>query len=335
MEEMISIIVPVYNAESYLERCINSVISQTWKQWELILVDDGSNDKSGNICDIYCKKDKRIKAIHQKNAGVSAARNTGIINAGGSYIAFVDSDDWIESDMYERMLQEAKTTGADVVMCDAVTVYDDGKTKIDTITQLSGNQVLKKSDFVPALLLEVAGSAWRCIYKNDRYNDKQKYKHPLTFPRGIKFSEDRIFNLYALGQANKVAYLKEAYYNRYINKKSAVHRFHKDYFEAYKLAAQEIEKAIVVAWDNNQELKKAYLKQLIDGAMGAIYNYYYKTSPLSRRDRKKKVEALCNDVMLRDAIEVYGSDTKSQWILDKKYCLLIFYAKLANWRHRR
>ena len=94
MEEIfISIIIPVYNAELYLERCIKSVISQTLEQWELILVDDGSTDQSPHICDIYCSMDKRIKVIHQKNAGVSAARNMGILNANGSYIGFVDSDD--------------------------------------------------------------------------------------------------------------------------------------------------------------------------------------------------------------------------------------------------
>ena len=335
MEEIfISIIIPVYNAELYLERCIKSVISQTLEQWELILVDDGSTDQSPHICDIYCSMDKRIKVIHQKNAGVSAARNMGILNANGSYIGFVHSDDWLESNMYERLLKEAKTTDADVVMCDVMTVYDDGKTQVDTITQLSGNRILKKSDFTPSLILEMAGSACRCIYKNNRYNDK-RFEHMYTFPVGIKFSEDRIFNLYALGQADKSVYIKESYYNRYVNKKSTVHSFHSDYFEAYKLSACEIEKAIVVAWENDPELKKAYLKQLVDGAMGAICNYYYKTSTLSRRERKKKVQALCNDEMLRSAIEIYGSNMKSQWILDKKYCLLILYAKLANWRHGR
>lgn len=330
----VSVIIPIYNAEDYLQKCVDSVIKQTEKNIEIILVDDGSKDNSLRICQQYSKVDKRVRVIHQENAGVSAARNEGIKQARGKYIGFVDSDDWIEPDMFERLLQEAENTGADVVMCDATTVYDDGRTQADTITQLSGNRILEKSDFTPSLLLEMAGSACRCIYKNDRYNDKLR-KHPLAFPLGVKFSEDRIFNLYAFGQANKVCYLKESYYNRFMNLKSAVHRFHPDYFEAYKKAADGIELAIHCVWEDDEELQKAYLKPFIGGAMGAICNYYYKTSLMSRVEKKNAVKKLCEDTQLRNSIKAYGADRKSQWILDKKYTRLIIYACLANWKHGR
>lgn len=140
----ISIIVPIYNAENHLEKCIKSILTQTVEDLELILVDDGSKDNSLSICKAYANKDSRIKVIHQKNAGVSAARNHGIEVAEGDFIGFVDSDDWIDAHMYEILLEEAKKTNADVVMCDATTVYDSGKTQVDTITQLSTNQILKK-----------------------------------------------------------------------------------------------------------------------------------------------------------------------------------------------
>lgn len=334
MASRVSIVVPVYNAEEELERCVKSILMQTEKRIEVILVDDGSQDGSYEICKYYAKWDERVRAVHQENAGVSAARNLGISLATGEYIGFVDSDDWIEQQMYQRLLDEAENTGADVVMCDATTVYDDGKTQADTITQLSGNRVLNKSDFTPSLLLEMAGSAWRCIYKNNRYNGKLR-KYPLAFPLGVKFSEDRIFNLYAFGQANKVCYLKESYYNRFMNVKSAVHRFHEDYFEAYKFAACEVENAIRLAWDDDERLQTAYLGQFISGAEMAICNYFYKTSTLSLAERKSKVMVLCDDPQLRNAIEKYGSERKSQWLLDRKYYWLAIYAKLANWKHRR
>lgn len=330
----LSVIVPVYNAQQFLSKCIDSVLCQNEHDFELILVDDGSRDDSGKICDEYAKTDCRVKVIHQENSGVSAARNQGIAAAAGEYIGFVDSDDWIEQNMFERLLSEAKNTGADIVMCDATTVYDDGSVQADTITQLASNRILRKDDFTPSLLLETAGSAWRCIYKNDRYSDKQR-KYPLAFPLGIKFSEDRIFNLYAFGQADKIAYIKEPLYNRYVNRKSAVHRFHEDYFEIYKKAADGIEQAIRCVWDDDCELQKAYLGKLIGGALGAVCNYYYKTSALSAKERKNKVRTLCDDRQLRAAIEVYGADRKSRWILDRKYGLLIAYAKLANLKHGR
>lgn len=330
----VSVIIPIYNAEEYLEKCVNSVLKQTEPDLELILVDDGSIDNSLKICQDIANADSRVVVVHQKNAGVSAARNCGIEAATGDYIGFVDSDDWIAPNMYEKMLCEAEKSNADVVMCDAETVYSNGKTEADTITQLSQNRIFKKSDFTPFLLLEMAGSAWRCIYKNHRYSDKQ-CKPRLAFPLGVKFSEDRIFNLYAFGFAEKISYLKQPYYYRLINTKSAIHRFHSDYFEAYKIAAEKIDEAIKIAWNNNSEYKLAYSNQLIQGALGAVCNYYYKTSTLTRKQKREKVKQLCADEMLIGAIKAYGNDRKSRLILNKNYNLLIAYAKLANLKHRR
>lgn len=332
----ISIIVPIYNAENHLEKCIKSILTQTVEDLELILVDDGSKDNSLNICNAYASRDSRVKVIHQKNAGVSAARNHGIEVAEGDYIGFVDSDDWIDTHMYERLLQESCKTNADVVMCDAITVYDNGETQVDTITQLSKNQILKKADFTPSLLVEMAGSVWRCIYKNNRYDGKVIQCKNLHFPLGIKFSEDRIFNIYAFGYANKVSYIKEAYYHRYINEKSAVHRFHEDYFEAYKKSAEEINKAIGSAWKNEDKFKVVYLQKFINESLMAICNYYYKTSTLDNNSRIKAIEKVCSDSELQFAMQrVDNDDYKIKLLKHKRIKLLIVYAKLANWKHKR
>ena len=113
----LSIIVPVYKVEKYLAKCIESILSQTFKDFELILVDDGSPDHCGFICDEYAKKDPRIKVLHQKNKGVSAARNAALNIAKGTYLGFVDADDWIDQDMFQVMLHTALTKEADVVIC--------------------------------------------------------------------------------------------------------------------------------------------------------------------------------------------------------------------------
>ncbi|MBR4316077.1 MAG: glycosyltransferase, partial [Alphaproteobacteria bacterium] len=118
----ISIIVPVYNVQKYLDKCLKSIISQTLTDIEIILVDDGSTDSSGLICDKYAKKDKRIKVVHQKNARQGAARNAGIKLATGDYIGFVDSDDYITSDMFEKLYKKAYIYDADIVMCDYANV---------------------------------------------------------------------------------------------------------------------------------------------------------------------------------------------------------------------
>ena len=104
MDKLISVIVPVYNVEKYLPRCIESILRQTYPHFELILVDDGSLNKSGAICDRYAKKDARVKVIHKENAGISTARNAGVDMAQGEYISFVDSDDWVREDYLEKLL---------------------------------------------------------------------------------------------------------------------------------------------------------------------------------------------------------------------------------------
>ena len=117
MSGVISVIIPVYKAEEYLERCVDSVLAQTYSNLEIILVDDGSPDNSGQICDRYAEKDSRVKVIHKKNGGVSSARNAGLDVATGEFVAFVDSDDFIAPDMYEKLMVSL-SSGSDLSMCD-------------------------------------------------------------------------------------------------------------------------------------------------------------------------------------------------------------------------
>lgn len=117
MEEMISVIVPVYKVEKYLDRCISSIANQTYKNLEIILIDDGSPDRCPQMCDEWEKKDSRIKVIHKENGGASAARNAGLKAATGQYIAFVDSDDWIEPDMYEKLYKLIVSSEAQMALC--------------------------------------------------------------------------------------------------------------------------------------------------------------------------------------------------------------------------
>ena len=116
MREVVSIIIPVYNVEKYLEKCINSVLEQTFKDIKIILVDDGSTDKSPDICDKYSKKDERVCVIHKKNQGVSEARNTGINNANGKYVIFIDSDDCIDKDLVDKYIQLMERKKADFLV---------------------------------------------------------------------------------------------------------------------------------------------------------------------------------------------------------------------------
>lgn len=156
---LISVIIPVYNVEKYLRRCLDSVIAQTYQNLEIICIDDGSIDDSGKICDQYAVRDARIKVIHQENRGLSAARNKGLDAAEGEYIAFVDSDDYILEDMYKKMLDKLLDYSVDLCVCQWQYEFSDGR------------QVVKKKNIDPTIYgrktsLEFASFLYRGNYEN-------------------------------------------------------------------------------------------------------------------------------------------------------------------------
>ena len=178
---MISVIVPVYNVEPYLRECLDSIRNQTYRDLEILVVDDGSTDGSGKICDEYEVRDARIRVFHTENRGLSCARNKGLENAEGEYIGFVDSDDWIEPDMYEVLLRKAEETGADVVECSHYKELD-GK----TIIIRKQEQQMSGMDAVSALLKrELINAVWNKLYKrqcfeNIRYPDGRVFEDIAT-----------------------------------------------------------------------------------------------------------------------------------------------------------
>ena len=323
---MVSIIVPVYNGEKFITRCVESVLAQTYTAFELILVNDGSKDNSGAICDALAQKDNRIRVIHQKNGGVSRARNRGLDAAKGDVIGFIDADDYFAPNLLETALSEMGV--ADICMFDAVTTWDSGKTEPDTIEILPGECTLKKQDITPERLMLMAGAVWRCLYRAELLKE-------IRFPVGIKFSEDRIFNLYAMGKMDTLRYIRKGMYFRVMQDESAVHRYHEDYFEACLAAHEKTQKALAEAWPD-EAYRVAYGTHLIHGAIGAINNYCYKTSPLTNKQRLKKTRILCNNEKLQNVLQQTGYGGLRGKLLQKKAALaLVVLAKAANVKNSR
>lgn len=179
---LISIIVPVYNIERYISRCIDSIINQTYRDLQLILVDDGSTDSSGELCDIYASKDKRIKVIHKKNGGVSEARNVGLENAEGDFIGFVDGDDYIDVDMYETLYKAILQKRADIVSCGH---YEHFADRIEVRYCNTGNNALNRIEAYNALFTRKLGCSnctklfKRYIFDSLRYNNKKSHGEDL------------------------------------------------------------------------------------------------------------------------------------------------------------
>ena len=180
MAPKVSIIVPVYKVEKYLNRCVDSILAQTFTDFECILVDDGSPDGCPAICDEYAKKDNRIKVIHQENKGVSAARNAGLDMAKGEYILFVDSDDWIDESTVQSLLMISED--ADIIMCGFSIEYEDGT----TFQENSGNKKLEGSDILGEFILdnirpEACGKLYRLeLFSDTRFDETIKYAEDLA-----------------------------------------------------------------------------------------------------------------------------------------------------------
>ena len=219
---LISIIVPVYNVESYLTRCVESLLTQTHSNLEIFLVNDGSTDRSGVICDELAIKDWRINVIHQENAGVSTARNAGLDAARGKWIGFVDSDDWVEPDMYEKLLREAIKNKKNIVVCGNVIHGIDGK--------LQKNEIYTKLK-KPITQMEALGYIIRQQYLRGSVCNMMfsrnilETESPVRFDTDIHGGEDRLFSVRAFLRANGSSYVPEALYHVCQRKGSATTLF--------------------------------------------------------------------------------------------------------------
>lgn len=327
---LVSIIVPIYNTGEYLYKCLDSIVNQNLREIELILVDDGSTDNSGAVCDFYSERDKRVRVIHKKNEGVSVARNLGIKVARGEYIGFVDSDDWIEKEMYQEMYYHAKNKEADIVMCDACTIHDNNK-EADTISSLNESVLLNKKEITPFCLREIAGSVWRCIYK------KQVLEvHAVQFPVGLPLSEDRIFNLNAMGNSESFYYLKKAYYNRYVRTGSAVSKYYPDLLEITNEYRREVLNVIEKLWGTDKSYKQAYNQQFLVTYMSNVYNLYNTDCLLRIGQKKAKLKELVNDKNLIEILDTCDVlDWKSKLLKSKQVTILLILGKLYQLKQKK
>ena len=245
---MISVIVPVYNAEKYLHRCIKRILAQDYTDFELLLIDDGSTDNSGTICDEYAIKDNRIRVFHKENGGVSSARNWGLDNAIGEYIMFVDSDDYMLPGMLEVMLSTLESKKADLVVC-GTTETGGGYWRPIADVDYSINQL--KENFVSLLHTELLSPPWNKIYKKDIIGNNR-------FCEDISFGEDLLFNIQYLEKCENISFIKESpFYHEKENENSLVVKFNRN-------RLLDIEKVWVVVERFSEDKEGLYSKYLRD-----------------------------------------------------------------------
>ncbi len=222
---LISVVVPVYKVEPYLDKCVSSIVSQTYRNLEVILVDDGSPDRCSVLCDAWKTKDSRIRIIHQQHAGLSQARNSGLAIASGEYIGFVDSDDWIEPKMYERLLQVLQESGADISICN---YQDEPERNIQTASVIGtdARREFTPEDAIRNTFLNTRGfvEVWNKLYR-------KRILENLLFPIGRIF-EDVYWTHLAMARATKIVYLDTIFYH-YNQRPGSITQIHQKFTQVH------------------------------------------------------------------------------------------------------
>lgn len=286
----VSVIVPVYNAEKYLAECVDSILAQTLRDIEVILVDDGSTDFSPAMCDAYAEKDCRVKVIHKANGRAASARNAGLKIAQGEYIAFVDSDDWIAPEMYEKML----AAGADVCLCDYVRFQEEKEFSFTQPNIREGfyNKGQIRKEIYPHLVMDgleypITISNWVLAIKHTIIKDNN-----LSYREDILISEDAPFGSEVLYCANSFAYLKgQQFYHYRITEGSASKTYKPWWWDSFLKINEETEKFFgnCPDYDFTQQIKS----NMFYLARAEIY-YILADKSLSRKDQNAKIRAVMN-----------------------------------------
>lgn len=292
-QALISVIIPVYNVEEYLRECVDSVINQTYKNLEIILVDDGSTDSSGRICDEYIEKDERITVIHKKNEGPSKTRNTGLSHANGKYIYFLDSDDYITENALENLVLTAEANQADLVFFDAFSFSDDGAeikqgyTVRGTYKAKSGYEILselhKNNDYHCAIYL--------LLIKRQLLNENK-----ISFLESAYCSEDMLFTYQVYCSAQKAVQCKKTLYHRryrpnsiVTSKKSVRH------FRSCRDVYDEVRRYSDAAGKSGQYMSTEYTVRCAYNALNTYKKLSGQDKSLCRNEYKKLKKDILSD----------------------------------------
>ncbi len=345
MNGLVSIIVPVYNVEKYLNQCLGTLINQTYKNIEIIIVNDGSTDDSLQICNEYSAKDSRIKLVSKKNAGLGYARNTGLEHVTGEYLIFVDSDDYIELDMVEKLYSKVTDTKSDVCYCSLKRHYNDDN--IVNISSIYEESIFENEQIIDNILLRMLGnkpqfndgsyfymSVWHAIYSIDiikKYNIQFKSEREYL-------SEDIFFHIDYLTKARKIVCIPDCLYVYRVNPNSLSLKKDKNRFirilDFHSKLKEELSKHFPLEIYHQIEL--GWFLSLVIGIIFSI----------SKNDTKlfvkiKEIREICKNYNVKNAINEYSyhlelKKKRKLFIqLMKRKCALLMYLAIKIKNHER
>ena len=266
-QPLISIIIPVYNGEKYLRPCIDSILHQTYQHWELLLIDDGSPDSSGAICDEYAS-DPRISVVHKENGGQASARNQGVAMAKGEYISFVDCDDWIEADMYESMLQTMQEQQTEIIICGYLEEYMNRQKRV----RADGKMVVYDATEAVKLVLQgkIGSYLWSMLFRREVVQERMPDLNPY---------EDHATIFKWISHAHRVVVLHQAFYHYRQLESSSLHTYNtrngNHFFSLYLRGCIKLTKDLARMPDYDVQLKA-----IIEEVRDELRNFL----PISRKE---------------------------------------------------
>lgn len=300
-----SIIIPIYNMEQHLERCLNSIVNQTYSDLEIILINDGSTDMSASICDTIAKKDQRIIVIHQPNSGVSSARNRGLEQASGDYISFIDPDDWVEATMYETLAFHFNNKEIDILRFNA---YRKGEilNPLPFEGEYSGEK-LEEEIMLPLIGAKefggmfILGVLWLHVYKR-RLIDQ----YAIRFNKQLRRCEDRLFTLTSALHAKNILFINDVLYHYEVYDESLSNKYDLLRWQQELTYLEELQKEYTACKEQyfideaNERIRSEYLLR----AVTSINNEFFSNNTNSFSKRYRNIKAIINHPKTRDAVKL-------------------------------
>lgn len=305
MSNIVSFIIPAYNVESYIEKCIDSIINQKTNEWELILVDDGSTDATAEICDTYAQRDERIRVIRQKNAGSAVARNSGLDIAKGEWIAFIDGDDWIEGNFFET-LQPYMEQDYDFIMYSYHEVRGTDRVKKCG----THDEILLEKDKFRLMVMDVIDTekrvpevaASRSQFWTKVYRRQFLLQNQIRLDPDLRMSQDVMFNLRVYNHAEKAIFIPQLLYNYRILDDSTCHRYSNEQVPRILKLTEAIGN-YVDKTELRQEGSLLYQKRILVSLVNACrLDFCHKSNPSSYAVRRKKFLQLCAQAPFSSAL---------------------------------
>lgn len=325
MSALISVIVPVYNVKQYLEKCINSILNQTYENFEMILVDDGSTDGSGELCDELGQLDERIKVLHKKNGGLTSARIAGKEVSSGKYILFIDSDDYIEHNMLEKMAYQAETKAADIVISDYYVINQNERNAVKLATiDCEGQEEIRENYILP-ILGRIARKGYRNLpgFVWIRLYSKELLTEECFVSEREYYSEDDILNLVVAVNAKRIAVLHEPLYNYVQRKDSLTYQYRENVWEMVQRRysyCKAYERRYGYGEENIQRVYFNGFSGIMKNLDNIVQGLDYQTAKIELKDMAKSENY--KEIMKKINFNLMGRSQK----------LVYIFLKTHNWR---